>query len=358
MILNNLFERFNTIDFYLSLVIAVIVFLLLFSLVFATYTVLQRIRNNLNERRRLLLEKKWQPIILGIIAGNLPSLIPLRSINKRDEFFFVEYVMRYALVLKGEEREGVTKLAYPFLNRLIEDSKQANPETRAYTIKILSVIRFEEYLNGIIAALDDPSPLVAMVAAHALAKKEHPRYIGAILKRLDRFENWSIGYISSMIAAAGPEIAPALRKTYADPGMSSRVRSIAAETLLMIKDYASADIAANLLESEKDRDLLATSLRLLKAFGQAKHLPQLRKISGTSDSVVRAQSLSALGSIGDRSDFERLYDALSDSSTWVVLHAARGLARAGGIDRLKEVASSELPQAEIAREVLLEVENQ
>jgi hypothetical protein len=329
-------------------------FLLLFSLVFTIYTIVLRITNYFNDKRRQKLEEIWQPLILSVISENRKHLFPSKNIKRKDESFFVEYIMRFAWVLRGEERKAVTKLAYPFLDRFVERYNSADPETRAYVIRILSVIRFEKYIDHVINALDDTSPLVVMVAAHALAKREHPQYIGAILNKLDRFENWSLNYIASMIATAGSEIASELRRTYANEDFSLRVRSIAAEALLMIKDYAAPDIAASILESGYNRDLAATSLRLIKAFGHPRHLPQVRKLCKIDDFVIRAQAFAALGAIGERCDVDLLIEALDDSSAWVVLHAARGLVSTEGKDRLKEIASSDHVHAEIAREVLQE----
>ena len=348
--------NFNIIDTYLLILVFTTAFLLLFSVVFALYTIFLRIRNNRTQKKRLFLEKMWEPLILDILSGRPLAQQLMDTVRKKEEYYFVEYIMRYAQVLSGDDRRTVTELAYPFLGRLVKMAKKAEPETRAYAVKTLSTIRFDEYVDEIIAALDDPSPIVCMVAAQALCQKEHPQYVCEVLKSLHWFESWSLYYIAAMLASAGQEAAPALREAYGDPRMSFRVRSIAAEALHMINDFSSADIAAQVLESDKDRDLFATSLRLLKAFGQTKHIDQVRALCSADDEVIRAQALSALGSLGDLHETEYLYSALSDTSTWVVLHAARGLVSAGATNLLKEVAATDYPQAEIAREVLREIE--
>ncbi|MCF7811563.1 HEAT repeat domain-containing protein [bacterium] len=354
--LQNILYPYGSLNFYFLLLIMVTGFLLLFSFVFTIYTIVLRITNYYNERRRQQMEEIWRPLILSAISEDRKRLFPSKNIKSKDESFFVEYIMRYAWVLRGEERDAVNKLAYPFLDKFAEKYNKADPETRAYVIRILSVIRFEKYIDRIIAALDDTSPLVVMVAAHALAKKEHPQYIGAILNKLERFETWSLNYIASMIATAGSDVAPELRRTYANKSLSLRVRSIAAETLWMIKDYAAADIAASLLESGYDRDLAVTSLRLIKAFGHPRHLPQVRELCKIDDFVIRAQAFAALGAIGERPDIDLMLKALNDDSAWVVLHAARGLVSTKYKSRLLEIAFSEHKHAEVAREVLQEAD--
>ncbi len=341
-------------DLYFLLLIILIAFLLIFSFSFAIYTIYIRIRDSRQEARLQELEKRWQSQILEIIAGKESPDPLIDSIDEKEIFYFVEYVMRYMVILKGDEREIVTNLALPFLDRLDSTTKKSDPESRAYTIRILSTIGFGKYDDIIINALNDTSPLVAMVAAHALVKKGEPKYINAIVKKLHKFGKWSIKYLATMLASAGSSGASELRKVYSNREASIRVRLIAAEALLMINDFTSTDIAAEIVDTEHDCDLISASLKLLSAYGQTKHIRQVRRLCSSANDAIRAHALSTLGSIGDISETDRLYEALTDPSPWVVLHAARGMMNAGAIDLLEEIAASDRPEAVVAGEVLEE----
>ena len=92
------------------------------------------------------------------------------------------------------------------------------------------------HADTVVAALDDRSPLVAMIAARALAKKETPQYAGAVLARLHRFTSWRPSFLASMLSSMGPEIAPILRSTLGNPAIDTQVRAIATMALRELHD--------------------------------------------------------------------------------------------------------------------------
>ena len=346
------FFKPETVDYYLVILVILVAFLFLFSIAFALYTIYLRYRDSRLEARVGKLEAEWQPQVLDIIAGKSPPEKLLQSITERDSFLFIEYIMRYAQVLKGEEHKLIISLASHFLDGLIEKSRRADPESRAYTIKILSTIDFDRYADVMVRSLDDRAPLVGVVAAHALLKRQDLKYVRTILTRMHRFKKWSQHYLSAMLSFAGEVGAPALREALADKQLPVRTRAIAARTLLLLNDFASADIAAEVITDETDRDLVASCLRLIRSFGHGSHIRLVRRLCDSTDDVIRAQALSALGSIGDIHEAEFLTLALKDPSPWAALHAAKGLAKAGAYDILKEIAASDKPEAIIAAEVL------
>jgi hypothetical protein len=73
------------------------------------------------------------------------------------------------------------------------------------------------YASTVVAALDDPSPLVAMVAARSLAQEESTEYAHAVLKRLHRFGGWNRRFLASMLASMGPRVADTLREGCGTP---------------------------------------------------------------------------------------------------------------------------------------------
>ena len=340
----------------LIVVIIATLFFLLFSLFFAVYSIILRLRFYRREKRRKILEAQWKPVVLKVLSGSEKPETLIEGVLKRDQLLFVDYIMRYALRLRGEEQKTVARLAEPFLDRLFHRLIHGDTERRSRAVQTLSVLGFDRNADTIIAALDDPSQLVAIVAIHALASKEHSQYIDVVLERLHRFENWNAGYIASKLAGVGPKIAPALRKKYANTAVSSKVRVILAESLRLLRDYAAADIAAEILSRETDRDLLSASLRLLATRGRIEHLGVIRRHCENEDDIIRAQALRALGKLGDSGDLELLRSGLFSKSPWVVLHAAKGLVLAGGVEYLKQISLTGIPQAEVAREVLREYE--
>ncbi len=340
----------NRVLFLLSLAI---VFLLICSVIFAAYSILLRIRNNRKAAHWARLETAWEQAILEVLSGEKEPSDLQQRVGRKDTLYFVDFVMRYARRLRGQEREILTELVRPFLSRITERTVGGDAERRARAVQTISTLGFEEYTDRIIAALDDPSPLVAMIAARALARKEHPQHAVPVLKRLHRFQGWSRNYLSTMLSAVGPQIAPALRETLMDAGQPPQARAVAAEALRELNEFRAADDAVKVLETEQDRDLLASSLRLLAQTGRPEHLPAIRSLLGSPDFVVRAQAAGALGAIGDHQDIPLLREAFEDPSQWVAIQAAQGLKESGGVQTLKEIADSDHPRADLAKQVLM-----
>jgi HEAT repeat protein len=208
--------------------------------------------------------------------------------------------------------------------------------------------------RAISGALEDPSPLVSMIAARALARPELTRYAPVILGSIHRFEGWSPRFLSSMLASMGKGAAPILRDTLAQRQLAVEQRTVAADALRRLGDVDAAAVALAVLEEPIHRDLHCSTLRLLGAVGQAEHAEAIRRLTGADDPVVRAQAVRALGRIGDGQDAASLREAANDRSPWVVIHALRGLREVGRDDMVEELSHSEHASAGFARQVLAE----
>lgn len=349
-------------DRVLLYLVVTVVFLFCLVFAFALSTVAFRFRNRLRERRWSRLESVWRPLLLEITspharpeaeaAGRLRVHLLWKHVRRQDIPHFLAYVARLAGRLRGEAKSVLIEIAQPFLDDLARRWKRSAPEGRAEAVRILGALGLPAHSDAVVEALDDASPLVAMVAARALMRSGNARYARAVLHTLHRFETWSAGFLASMLAAAGPEAGAELRSQLANPDNPDWTRAVFADTLGQLRDTQAADVAATVLAREKGRDLRGACLRLLGAVGQTRHLPAVRAVCGSADFVVRTHAVAALGRLGEEADVEPLRVALSDRSPWVALQAAWGLKRLKATDLLARVAASSHPRAELVRQVL------
>lgn len=326
--------------------------LFLLALILAGVTVGLRVRNDRKQRRWARLEALWEGQLLEVMAGARSPDAFLATVANREALFFVGFLLRYARRVRGEDHERLAQLARPFLPQVADQVFRGNPERRARAVHTLAEFYLPKYLRVILAALDDPSPLVAMVAARALARKEHADQAPAILSQLHRFELWSPAWMASMLEAMGAVVAPPLRYFLADPKRSIRVRVLAAETLVRLNDLPSADVAVDVLKAEAHTDLSASCLRILHAVGRSDHLVFIRRLCDSPDPVTRAGAVSVLGRIGQEEDLPRLRQAFEDPFVWTAIHAAEALVEAGQIKALTRMAQSSHPRSLLAREAL------
>ncbi|UCD37265.1 MAG: HEAT repeat domain-containing protein [Fidelibacterota bacterium] len=338
---------------FLVLAITIAVSLVLVVL-FAIYTIFLRLRNIRKARYWRRLELLWEPAVLNILTGESTYGAVRELVGHHESVFFIDYCQRFAQRLSGEEADIIRRLIEPYLPALAQRVQKGDPPQRARAVRTLSMLGFEQYHEVIEAALDDPSPLVAMIAARALSQRGSPECIAAVMERLHRFGNWSQSYLASMLTTVGPKATPVLRYTLLDPQKDARVRTVAADALRALNDLEAGDPVTAVLTEETDRDLTAAILRLLGKVGRPEHLQNVRPLVKSDDFVVRAQALRVLGELGGASELEILKRGLEDESPWTTIQAARGLREAGGENLLRELAARDHPRSELARQVLAE----
>lgn len=343
-------------DSALALVGTAVLLLVVLACAFAVYALALRARTNARERRWRRLVARWQePVLNALLDPDRAGEVHAR-VAPADRLRFVRFVLEYSRRVRGEERETLRSLALPYLGPLEERSTSQSVEVRTRAIQTLGSLGIPEFAKVVLGALEDPSPVVAMVAARSLCRKEHPEYAPAVLRRLDRFDLWSREFLAAMLVGVGPDAAPALRVALADREQPPRVRAVAADALRLLRDLEAGDAAVAALdpEGEDDPELTASLLRLLATVGIPDHLPVIRARCTSTDPTVRAAACGALGTLAEDEDQQRLLGALSDPSPWVAMRAAQGLIAAGATPLLRDLADSDHPRATLAQQVLLE----
>jgi len=318
----------------------------------ALVAVLLRLSNDRKARRWTRLETLWQPVALDVVVGVEPPEKLWAVVGPRDGLHFVNYLLRFAKLVTGSERRIVDDLAAPYLSLVLPQLEYRTVERRARAVQTLSILGSRSHTGIILRALDDPSPLVAMVAARALARGGSPDFAAGILSRMHRFDQWRPSFLASMLASMGPAVAPTLRAALADPAFRVQVRAVAADALRELHDYPSAEYAMRVLEETTHYELLAPVLNLMAHVGRAEHLPAIRRHVMSAEPIVRARAVAALGHVGADEDLPYLIGAFHDASPWVALRAAEALHEAGAHASLASLARADLPRAALARQIL------
>lgn len=340
-------------DRALAVVVLTIGGILAACILFALFVVVLRMGHSRAERRRLALSRVWEPALLEILAGATEPDALADRIAPRDRFLFLDFLLTYARRIRGPERAVLSRLARPHIQAALPLLRRRSAEQRARAVQMLSVLGMAEHSAEVVRALDDASPVVAMMAARELARPEHPDYGPVVLQRAERFEAWSPDHLATMFAGVGPSLCPELRATLADPERAAWVRTVAADALALLNDAEAADIAAAFDDSE-DSELLAAACRVLRAVGRPAHATMLRRMLDSPYAHVRMHAAAALGVTGSVSDAGILERALDDENSWVALHAARSLAELAGPERLRTLEPGHR-RAVLLQEVLSEV---
>jgi hypothetical protein len=336
----------------LRALVVIVLALFVVTLVFSAYVFVLRLRHEVRDRQRARYAAKWQERILLALADDDEARALRASVQEDERLHFVGFTAQYARRVRGDGREALSRLVKPFLGPIVERTDSRRVEIRARAVQTLGLLGLPEHTARVIAALDDRSPLVAMVAARALSLGDAPEYAEAVLSRLHRFTGWNRRFLASMLASMGPPVTATLRAALADPRAEPRSRAVAAEALQIQGDLGAGDVAAEVLQTTTDRDLLAPTLRLMREVGRPEHARFVRLHVGSPDLAVRAHALHALGTVGGEAEIPQLVEAMRDPSPWAALHATEGLLAAGGGRLLAEMAGSPDGVGELARQVL------
>jgi HEAT repeat protein len=292
--------------------------------------------------------------MLEVLAGTAPAEAMSKLVSESDRNDFLTFLLGYARRLRGEERDTVHALAAAYLPGLALQATRGTPEERGLAVQALAGMGMPEYASTVAQALDDDSPVVAMLAARGLFSHRQREFFPTVMRHLSRFTLWSRSYLASMLSGGGPETAPLLRALLADPAEEPIVRAVASDALRILNDLESVDVAARLLATETDREVVACCLRLVRQLGHRDHLPLVRPFATSADPVVRSVAVGAIGAIGGKEEVPLLQALLDDPEYWVSLEAARGLMALGATATLERLAAGDGPWALLARQVLSE----
>lgn len=341
-------------DQILFVLTALVGVLLALSLALALLAVAIHLWNDARVRRWRRLESAWRGPLLEVIDGDAPPSSLDALVSFRNARLFVGFVLRFDRVLGAEEREILRSVIRPHLPTLLPDVRRGNPERRARAVQTLARLGLPEHSEAVAAALEDPSPFVAAIAARGLFHREYPEHLAAVLSRLGRFSAWSRGYLVSMLAAGGGPAVPLLRDLMTDGDREPALRAAAADALREMNDLQAVERAADILDGGPQPELTVACLGLLGHAGHGGHAALVRRYAKAHEPTVRSAALAALGTVGNDDDAALLREHVDDTSPWVALAATRALFKLAGPAALSGVSDAGSRARTLAEQVLAE----
>jgi HEAT repeat protein len=244
-------------------------------------------------------------------------------------------------------------VARPFLPSIETDLAARDATRRAQAVQRLGLLGGATHLPHIRSAFEDDSEFVSVTALRWLTALGDATEMPFILDRIDRLSTLDRRQLVSLLVDLGPDVAPLLRSTLADPERSTFARVICAESLRWLSDGSAADEAARLLQHNPPDELTAALLRLVRRVGRPEHAALVRDHCHHDVFFVRIHAARALGALGSASDqplLTRLFT--SDDSRWVALNAGHSLRELGLDVPLHRLQESNHPRAPIADSLL------
>jgi hypothetical protein len=134
---------------------------------FSIYAIVLRLGHQLRDRRWVRLTARWQEPVLNALLDRERSPAVHDVVEAKYELHFVQFVLEYIRRVRGEERQTLRDLALPYLGGIAELTQHRRSEIRTRAVQTLGTLGLPKYSDEVVKGLDDPSPLVSMVAAPA-----------------------------------------------------------------------------------------------------------------------------------------------------------------------------------------------
>lgn len=298
------------------------------------------------------LEQQWEPLLLEYIQQKQPPQAVWAHIEARHELYFIDFLMRIALDYPpGKAAFGV--LAKPFLPALTArlEAQRGDAEQRARAVQTLNLLGDQEQHAVLLKALNDPAPLVTLLAALALSQAQSPAAATAILNQLPRLADWHLGLLSQLLSRMGPDVDP-LILNYLEVCEHPEAQTVCLQVLNTHACTAGVQAAVRLLSDSDQVNVQVAALNLLGQLGQAEHLPLIRSHYSSPYFAVRLAVIRALYRQQHPADQALFQQAFEDSSHWVALQAAQALKAIGQEHVLHEIRFMQHPRAKLANQVL------
>ncbi len=302
------------------------------SLLLLAYTIELRLQRRWQERRRARVTARWRSLIASAVTGGGTSPIaPLPNLPRREAREFLRLWNYTRNMIEGEAADRLIALAQrlglPAFVR--EHADRAQLGLRLASIQALGHLRDTESFARILAATDDPSPLVSIIAAEALIEIDATRAVEALIPKIAARRDWPRTHVFRMLQKAGSAIVsePLFRhiRTASDAD---------AAYLLRFAELAEFDvrdaIAADVLRSRTELELIAAALKVSSGYSE---VPSIDTFLTHPAWYVRMQAARLIGRMAHTQDADRLEQLLSDPEWWVRYRAARALVRLPGLGR-------------------------
>lgn len=304
---------------FLSLGIALVALLIMFSLLLARLVLGWTGRAREQEKKRLV------PLLLGSRSQG-----KLRAGGRGD--LLATLLVELIQLVRGSDRdrfvETATRLGVP--ERLRHHLNSGSPRVRLAAAEALAEFPDEKTVERLLAALRDRSSDVRLAAALSLAALDRapPARELVDLLGIGTGENslLTVGLFRDIAARRPGEI----KGLILDDDVPGDAKASAIEALSASADYALVPLIASLaVSSDSDDPALPRYLRALGAFAHPAGERAVKRGLGSANWQVRAAAAEAAGKIGLSSLGAQLRELLADKTWWVRFRAGEALARMG-----------------------------
>ena len=304
-----------------------------------------RLRHRKRETLREAERKVVRALLLRIADGDGAAARALAA-HAGQTLLLAETAQEFAALVRGGDARRIQQaLSDVGLDRRLRDVlRRGSPDARASAAESLALFPGRSTGDALIGASGDRSPAVRLAALRALIALGEAPPLSALLAALRQADADHSLLLTELLAALGPEHAPAMREALADPARPLQVRLALAAALGAAGDYGALPGLSQAAGSPEPL-LRAAAVRAMGALAHPVSEPLIRLAIDDPDWEVRAEAVEAVGRARLSSLGPALQRRLKDEVWYVRFKASQALAALGdpGVARLEAASRSKNP---------------
>jgi hypothetical protein len=299
------------------------------------------------QRREKATVEKWRPIMTAVMMNEPMSVLP--PLARSEEADFLKLLVHFRASLRGDASQALNRLAYrlncdKIATRQLERGNRAE---QFLGILVLGYLRAGSAMPLLLRQATDADSLKSSYAFWAIVQIDRALAASIAANFIAR-EDWPLSQLAIILKDAPDACVAILAETISKADVQLMPRALRlAESLRISLPLEQM----KMLLRQSSIDVLLPALRVANA---PELLPDVRALLAHENWRVRLHAARALGSIGDRSDIERLTALLQDREWWVRYRAAEALLDLPFLTPIDQEALRSHPDR-FARDILAQV---
>ena len=297
--------------------------LLLVLLMLALIVVL-RFRLQHRQKREAAFNAVWRPLLVEAVSADV-LLTSLPELPRSDEVFFFRLWNYLQASLRGSANERLNRVARHLRcdQYARADLQRGNRTDRLMAIIMLGQLRDMDAWDLLAHQAGLPDSLASLNAARALVQIDPLKAIGLLLPMLVSRKDWDINQVANFLGGPTQQaFYLLLRKNILQLKRQDWLRALQLAAALRLA--LPEKIMRTVMVLSPDVQTLAAAMNLAADLSLR---PQIRKLLGHENWLVRVQATRFLGFYGDDTDVESLKNLLQDPQWWTRFEAAQSLLR-------------------------------
>ncbi len=271
-------------------------------------------------RRRFLL--RWQPVLIGTIAGDNIEIPDLRP-DELTEFLLLWVRLHKTVYGNAGERLNHMLAKLGLEPEVLKGIQKGSLDTRLVCMTVAGYFGSREALPELKEALKDASSVVSITAAYALIRIDVDLAAKEVIPLIIQRRDWTVDRTAILLQESDQKIVDAFIASVEQAEQQGKPYLTRLMRILDVLQVSKPlPFVRHILEYSDNVELVSTALKLVRS---PNDLDLVRKRANDPNWSIQVQAATVLGRLGSTEDVSLLVSLLSSKEWWVRYRSAKSL---------------------------------